>query len=229
MKKSTLFLLTVFAMALAGCGQQVPGLNQNTNQPTANLNENTNAPSPQKLIYLVSTEDSLKYCNGAEMDSEGFKKTITKEVTTDISVEGKTTLEIAKMIIANATTGQCKNALEKNDLRIEGNTAYFAPIDGWAGVSIAMCSCIPQIEVNFMYLLGIEKVVFESSIQAEAADSLTAEQKRAFEKCKTLSGEARLELSALYGEKQIFCAFAGTSGECTQGELNSGACFKEKK
>lgn len=56
---------------------------------------------------------------------------------------------------------------------------------------------------------------------------LSNAQESARARCIELNGIPRLELSMLYGSMQIFCSF-GEEGECTQGELNAGQCFKEK-
>lgn len=64
-------------------------------------------------------------------------------------------------------------------------------------------------------------------IQVEKKVALTADQSKASTTCTALGGISRLELSALYGEEQIFCSF-GSAGECTQNELNSSTCFKQK-
>lgn len=61
---------------------------------------------------------------------------------------------------------------------------------------------------------------------------ITKEQKMANDRCLQLYGSPRLEDSMLHGEKQIFCSFGligNAVGECTQGELNDGTCFKEKE
>jgi hypothetical protein len=59
-------------------------------------------------------------------------------------------------------------------------------------------------------------------------NSLTPNQKSADEKCRVLQGVPRLVFNEESGKNEIFCLF-GEEGECTQGELNKGECFKEKK
>jgi len=95
------------------------------------------------------------------MDSTGYRKTITTEVVTNTSIDTMTTGELAKAIVVAATTGQCQEVLKQNDLKVEGDTVFIAPIDGWAGISIVMCSCKPQIEVNLLHMVGIKKVVYK--------------------------------------------------------------------
>jgi uncharacterized lipoprotein YajG len=63
--------LAIISVLLAGC---------NVNQQAAQPNANTiSQPQGTSLNFLISTEDSLKYCNGADMDSEGYRKTLTKK------------------------------------------------------------------------------------------------------------------------------------------------------
>ena len=95
------------------------------------------------------------------MDSEGYKKTITEEITTNTPTDNMTKPELAKAIVLAATTGQCQTVLQDNDIRVNGDTVSIAPMEGWAGSSITMCSCKPQIEVNLLRIPGITKVIFE--------------------------------------------------------------------
>jgi len=120
-----------------------------------------NTPAPQTLSYVISKEDTTKYCNGADMDSEGYKKTISNEVTTNTLTDSMTTNELAKAIVLAATTGQCQTVLQETDITINGDTVNVAAMEGWAGSSIIMCSCKPLIEVNLLRMTGITKVIFE--------------------------------------------------------------------
>jgi len=117
-------------------------------------------PAATTTSYLVSTADKLKFCNGADMDSDGYRKTITKEVIATIS--GNATMaQTAKNIAVLATDGQCQEALTQLEFTVDGDTVTIPPIDGWAGISIAMCSCKPEVEVNLLRLPGIKHIVWE--------------------------------------------------------------------
>lgn len=161
MKNISLTILFIGMISLAaGCTNQAT----NTVMPTStDINQGSAPPTNAEnyLTYVKSTDDSLTYCNGADMDSEGFKKTITDVVTTDIVTNGMTQTELAKATVLAATSGMCNDVLKKTDVRVEGDTAYIGQIDVWAGVSIVMCSCKPEIEVNLLRLPGVNKVVFE--------------------------------------------------------------------
>ena len=140
---------------LVGC------LNQAPEKTTISPNKDVSTKAKTYLTYLSSTEDRLQYCNGDKMDSDGYKKTITNKVTTNIVIDDMTQNEIAKATILAATSGMCQTVLKETDIRVQNHTVYIGPIDGWAGISIAMCSCKPEIEVNLLQLPGITKVVFE--------------------------------------------------------------------
>jgi hypothetical protein len=55
----------------------------------------------------------------------------------------------------------CHTVMKETDIQIENETAYISPIEWWAGISITMCSCHPEIEVNLLQLSWISKVVFK--------------------------------------------------------------------
>lgn len=108
---------------------------------------------------LVSKEDTTKYCNGADMDSAGYRKSITVEKPIDVP-PGTQLATHVKMVAVAATTGMCQTALNGSDFSVKDGVVTIPPIEGWAGISIAMCSCQPQVEVNLLRLPGITKVVW---------------------------------------------------------------------
>jgi hypothetical protein len=64
----------------------------------------------QIITYLVSTSDSTKYCNGADMDSVGYQATITQERTTSTPSFAPTMNEIIKTVLNSATTGMSRSS-----------------------------------------------------------------------------------------------------------------------
>lgn len=116
-----------------------------------------------ETTILVSDQDTTKFCNGADMDSAGYAKTITKEKYVTLPSANQPTAELAKSIAVLATSGQCQEALKQLDFKVTGGTVHIPPIDAWAGVSIALCSCKPQVEVNLLRLPGINKVVWDNN------------------------------------------------------------------
>jgi hypothetical protein len=114
----------------------------------------------QTITYLISPADSTKYCNGVDMDSAGYQKTITTERTTSTPELNTTILQLIKATINAATTGMCREALNQTSITESNGVVTISPLEGWAGVSITMCSCKPQVEVNLLRLPGITKVVW---------------------------------------------------------------------
>lgn len=122
--------------------------------------QRTPAPT-QTISYLVSPEDSTKYCNGVDMNSAGYQKTITQEKTTSTSETNLTTLQTIKKTMSLATTGMCRTALDQLNVTESNGTVTIPPMEGWAGISIAMCSCKPQVEVNVLRIPGMTNVIWQ--------------------------------------------------------------------
>lgn len=118
------------------------------------------AMSSAAATVLVSAKDSTVYCNGAEMDSEGFRKTITVEKAVTLPSTDRTDTERIKSVLLAATGDRCQTLLENTDISLDADTVTFGPVGGWAGVSISLCGCKPQFEVNLLRLPGIKKVVW---------------------------------------------------------------------
>jgi len=136
---------------LSGAGCSAPQANR---QPTQKSETST-------ITYLISKEDPAKYCNGADMDSAGYKNTITTEATIATLAADMTEAALVKNTIIAATTGMCRDVMKQFDFKVASGTVYIPPIEGWAGVSIVMCSCKPQVEVNVLRIPGIKQVIWE--------------------------------------------------------------------
>jgi hypothetical protein len=121
----------------------------------------TSSATNKNITYLVSKEETTKYCNGADMESDGYRKTINSEVVSGISSVGLSQTDLIKKVIALSTTGMCQQVLSGLDIKVVNGVVSIPPVDAWAGVSIVMCSCMPQAEVNLLRLSGITKVVWE--------------------------------------------------------------------
>jgi hypothetical protein len=114
------------------------------------------------IKYLISKEDTTKYCNGADMNSDAYRKTITVEMSSTTPETNLTEAQLAKKRAILATSGMCQNVLRGlGDFTVSSGTVSIPPIDGWAGVSITMCYCQPQVEVNLLRLPGITKVIWK--------------------------------------------------------------------
>lgn len=94
------------------------------------------------------------------MDSAGYRATITQEQKISLP-KNQTISEYVKSVIVAATTGSCKQILEPLAITVTNGVVRIPPIEGWAGVSITMCSCTPQVEVNALRIPGITSVVWE--------------------------------------------------------------------
>lgn len=151
MKKS-LFLLTILVLltlTISGCNLFA----KKTTEPAT--------PTETEITYFLPTSDSQKFCNGADMDSEGFRKTITKETKAKITEPISNKNQLIKQTLINAVDKSgfsITNTVTENYLKIIGDTAYIQPIEGWAGVSIFLCYWKPFMEVNLLQFSEIKKV-----------------------------------------------------------------------
>jgi hypothetical protein len=154
------------------------------NEPDTNSNKNslpevtdTVTPTGTEISYYLSTEDSLKYCDGNNMDSEGYRKTLTKKMIA--LVPGELTLKEKALKTIELADQAADNTLpyeDSNYIKIIGDTALIEPIGGWAGVSIFLCSWKPFIEVNLLQFPEIKKVLWVNDSQEWS--SLTDSQEK---------------------------------------------------
>ena len=179
--------------------------------PLVNNENNTNnetvvgTTTPETFIatatitYLISQEDTTKYCNGVDMDSAGYQKTITTEESTTTSEINPTKIQVIKTVLNAATTGMCNTVLSQLDITENNGIVYIPQIEGWAGVSITMCSCKPQVEVNLLQIPGITNVVWSANTEnigneLEKINLINLESPRPNEKISsplTIKGQAR--------------------------------------
>lgn len=110
---------------------------------------------------LYSTEKTIKFCDGEKMDSEGYRKTITKEKNVSLPTAAAVTPRLIKAVIEQSTDGMCKAALKDLAFKVMDGTVFIPEIDAWAGMSIVMCSCKPMVEENIQRIPGVDKIVWE--------------------------------------------------------------------
>ncbi len=115
----------------------------------------------RSISILFSNVLATTYCDGNTMDSIGYRKTITTPKTMMLPRANMTQTDIAKFVATTATSGQCSEALRQSTFRVKGDTVYISAMDGWAGISIALCSCKPQVEVNLLRIPGIKNVMWD--------------------------------------------------------------------
>lgn len=142
----------------------VEPLPSSTSTSTVGVNTSTEevGSDMQSITYLVSEQDETLYCNGDDMDSDGYRKTIIQEKTALVPKGNGAQAELAKAILGLATKGNCRTSLLQSNITIQNGVVSIPAIDTWAGVSIALCSCIPQVEVNMLRLPGITKVMWQA-------------------------------------------------------------------
>lgn len=174
MNKKLKLSLAIAILLIIGCliylffrpSNAVPFINEeNTNNGIIISTTTPETSTTTKTItYFISQEDTTKYCNGEEMDSAGYQKTITtKESTTTLEIN-PTKIQVIKTVLNAATTGMCNTVLSQLDITENNGIVYIPQIEGWAGVSIAMCSCKPQVEVNLLQIPGITKIIWSATV-----------------------------------------------------------------
>ena len=122
------------------------------------------------FTYLTSAEDATAFCDGANMDSEGYRATLTMKKTGTIAKANPTTAEIIRATIDAATTGMCHKVMSQTTFTEKDGVVTIAPIDAWAGMSIVMCSCKPIVEANILQIPGMKSVVWSDGSATESAD-----------------------------------------------------------
>ena len=151
------FIGAVILLAGAGCAPNpTPSPTQPETPPPATTT------TDGAISYLTSAADTTTYCDGAKMDSDGYRKTITTEQHAPMNTTGMTQTELIKATLNLATSDKCQEIMSQQELSADADGTVTIPrIDGFAGVSIALCSCKPQVEVNLLRLPGVKKVIWE--------------------------------------------------------------------
>jgi hypothetical protein len=119
----------------------------------------------RRITVLLSSESDQKYCNGEQMDTDGYRKTLTRQKELTLPASRASTLDDARAVLDATTTGMCNTAVKPLDFRVERGEVHVPPIDSWAGVSIVMCHCVPEVEVNLLRVPGITRVVWDAPKQ----------------------------------------------------------------
>ncbi len=129
--------------------------------------------SEKKVTLYYSSVDQIKYCNGDDMDSVGYGKTLDKKISFPLPESLKTPeekfsylMDVGASYVGGASS--CPSAFLKDlQLKVKNNVAYlYNPGGGWAGFSIAMCACEPFLNKNLSGLFGVTKTSWDAS-QAE--------------------------------------------------------------
>ncbi len=121
--------------------------------------------STYTFTYLTSAEATTAYCDGDNMDSDGYRASLTVVNTGTISKSNPTTEEIIRATIDVATTGMCHTVMSQATFTEENGIVTISPIDAWAGFSISMCSCNPQVEENILQIPGMKQVIWSTGAE----------------------------------------------------------------
>lgn len=121
--------------------------------------------STYTFTYLTSAEATTTYCDGNNMDSDRYRASLTVVNTGTIAKPNPTTEEIIRATINAATTGTCSTVMNQATFTEKDGIVTISPIDAWAGSSMSMCSCKPQIEENILQIPGIQQVIWSTGAE----------------------------------------------------------------
>jgi hypothetical protein len=125
------------------------------------------APAGERRIkVLLSSGSDQAFCDGERMDSDGYRRTLTREREVTLPAPGGSLRDDIHAVLDAATTGMCNTVLRQLDIRVERQEAHIPPISGWAGISIVMCHCIPEVELNLVRIPGIARVIWDEDAAA---------------------------------------------------------------
>ena len=114
------------------------------------------------MTVLVSRAARGEYCNGEDMDSDGYRKTLTRETRIALPPAEAGATEVVRAVLDAATEGMCHTVMSQLEYRVEGSTLHVPRFDAWAGVSITMCGCRPEVDVNLARIPGVARVVWDT-------------------------------------------------------------------
>jgi hypothetical protein len=112
-------------------------------------------------VKILVSQTKERFCDGEKMDSAGYRKTITAEKTVSVPLAQRSEADKLKSIAVAATSGMCQEVMKKVEFKVQAGVVRIPPIAGWAGISITMCTCRPEVEVNLLRVPGVSKIVWE--------------------------------------------------------------------
>lgn len=129
------------------------------------------ASASTTITYFVPPKDvQYTYCNGAEMDSAGYKKTLTQKVTKVVpgnlvtEEKIKTTLLLAKTdTLAPRSSGEITN-IASTTFNNGTVNLYPYPEGAWAGVSIFACAWKPFVEKQLEQFPEVKKIEWKDVV-----------------------------------------------------------------
>lgn len=124
--------------------------------------EDATTSESTSFTYVTSASETTAYCDGTIMDSAGYRATLTEVHTGTVAKKQASVEDVIRATLDVSTTGMCQTAMKQTQVRIADGVVTISPIEGWAGISISMCSCKPQVEVNLLRIAGVKQVVWVS-------------------------------------------------------------------
>jgi len=115
----------------------------------------------RSITVLLSSGSDQAFCDGERMDSDGYRKSLTREQRLALPEPAGNLRDDIRAVLDATTTGMCNTVMRQLDIRVERDDAHIPPISGWAGVSIVMCHCIPEVELNLVRIPGIARVIWD--------------------------------------------------------------------
>lgn len=123
------------------------------------------ALSDTSIVYniLEKNKTNETFCNGADMDSIGFKAALTKKIST--TVPGNLTIE--ERIIKTLSMAAAANSFDAsyariNEVSYKNNIVFMGPADGWAGSSIFYCAWKPFVEKNLEQFPEVKEIMWDA-------------------------------------------------------------------
>ncbi|HBU07220.1 MAG TPA: hypothetical protein DEB09_04010 [Candidatus Magasanikbacteria bacterium] len=165
MNKKLLIILAVIVSTLtigAGCAKQK--IINLTNLPLV-------ASSTVTTYYTYNQPvDGISYCDGANMDSGGYKAALVKYIT--LTLPGNlTTEERIKSVLDVAADNEQFNRVYTRTVSttFENGIITMHSADGWAGSSIFYCRWKPFVEKNLEQFSEVKKIEWGKEFESEKA------------------------------------------------------------
>ncbi len=120
--------------------------------------------SDTSIAYYILEKNNTNetFCNGADMDSVGFKAALTKKINTTVPDNLTTEEKIIKTLSLAATANSFNESYTRvNEVSYKNNVVSMGPADGWAGSSIFYCAWKPFVEKNLEQFPDVKKIIWD--------------------------------------------------------------------
>lgn len=168
--KKILFTICLLGLIGVGCGAPASNMTKPpVSKPITPINPRT------KITYFLSPNegDKLKYCNGGDMDSAGYKKNLTKEdyinIVGDLSLNRKIFLTLYHAAAGEGffpssdPRDNDEGYTRVSSTTYENGVVTLHPGGGWAGVSIFDCAWRPFVEKQLEQFSEVKQIKWEEA------------------------------------------------------------------